>query len=175
MAEKTLDKFTLQQQEEDVWCWAAVGVSCALFYNPNSDWTQCKMVNLTSPPKLGACCNGSDRPSDCVVQGPLDNKKHVGSLDTANIANGFVENAIPFDQLKAEIDAGRVVPFMVSIDGYTHFVVVAAYKQTAEVNEVTVNDPLLGDSTMEYAVFAKHYKINGFVKYTYFTKPPQTV
>ena len=167
--------FTMQQQLEEVWCWAAVGASCALFYEPGSGWTQCKVVNQTEPPKSGDCCSGTDRPSDCVVTGLLDNKNHIGSLDTTKIANGFVQGASPFDKLMSEIDAGRIVPYRMNIKGLFHFVTISAYQKSAASEMVTVCDPFFGNSDMEYSVFVSDYKHGGLVTHTFFTHPAQTV
>ncbi len=175
ISKKATLPFTIQTQMEEVWCWAAVGASCALFYNPNSGWTQCKVVNQTAPAKSGDCCSGTDRPSDCVVTGFLDNINHIGSLDTTHIANGFEHGAIPFKKLMEEIDAGRIVPYRVNINGLFHFVAISSYQKSTASEIVTVNDPFFGNSDMEYSVFSSDYKHGGFVTHTFFTQPPQTV
>ena len=38
-------KFTMQQQEQTNWCWAAASTSVSHFYDSSSAWTQCKVAN----------------------------------------------------------------------------------------------------------------------------------
>jgi Papain-like cysteine protease AvrRpt2 len=37
--------FTMQHQEQSEWCWAATSVSVAVYYDSQTGWTQCTMVN----------------------------------------------------------------------------------------------------------------------------------
>jgi hypothetical protein len=53
-------KFTMQHQLQSEWCWAAVSVSVAHYYDARSPWTRCKMVNAQTGNTT--CCEngGSD-------------------------------------------------------------------------------------------------------------------
>ena len=62
-------KFTMQHQLQSEWCWAAVSVSVAHYYDSHSSWTQCQMVNAQRG--LTSCCqNGGS--NDCNQPGFLD-------------------------------------------------------------------------------------------------------
>src|SRR4029079_4998564 len=47
-------RFTMQQQQQTEWCWAAVSVSVNLFYHPASGQTQCAVANVAMGPTT--CC-----------------------------------------------------------------------------------------------------------------------
>ncbi|HEX8456083.1 MAG TPA: hypothetical protein VF656_02080 [Pyrinomonadaceae bacterium] len=54
--------FVMQTQKREEWCWAAVSVSVAKFYNSQSPWRQCQLVN--NQLGLANCCP-SGGPAEC--------------------------------------------------------------------------------------------------------------
>ena len=178
--------FKMQQQQQFFWCWGAVGTSCALYYNPSSGWTQCKVVGGTLAPSNSLdekCCGNLE---NCTFNrvGFLDNPSKQGSFRTTNIANGYEKGAIPFEKLMSELDQGRPVAYLLTIklkkpitvdntvkESFGHFVVVAEYVLNGEDQMVTVYDPYYGKSEMSYQVFTENYKAEagGVVNYSFFT------
>ncbi len=181
---KVLD-FTMQPQEQFAWCWAAVGTSCALFYDPNSGWTQCKVASKSIVPAPGNCCGANASGFKCNLPWPLLNKDNQGSFVTTHIPSRFVEGAIPVQTLIEEINKGQLLAYRLEIKldheidiipgpeeklipGFWHFVVIAGYQFSGPVNDqnvtVYVHDPFSlekGYSTMTYEVFQKNYQCHG--------------
>lgn len=179
MGTKTSLQFTIQQQLLPTWCWSAVGTSIALFYNPNSGWTQCKMATEALLPAPGNCCN-KPLPSPCNTTWFLQNADGTkGSLIKAEIANGFVAGAIPYDKLRTELDAGRIVAYrlQLEVEGQKmfHFVAAAGYDNSGDTPMVSIFDSFFGNSVMPYDEFIQHYKYQGFVTHSFFTIPQRTV
>lgn len=170
--------FTVQPQEEALWCWAAVGTSCALYYNPACGWTQCKMATQCLHPKpTGNCCTGGglvQRPKGCKKKWYLvDSSRQLGSLVKAKIGNCFVSGEISYDDLKKEIDAKRLVPFMLKAAFLTHFVTVRGYDEQGTQEYVVSEDSIdpKFSTTMLYSDFCNKYRHIAKVKYTFFTHP----
>ena len=185
--------FTMQQQLGHALCWAAVGTSCALFYNLNSGWTQCKLAGASMKPSPGDCCANPEN-SPCDTPWYLQNDEDLGSFVTAKIDNNFHKDFISFAQLMNELDQGRVVAYLLemSIDGeitnmstFSHFIAIAGYESTATEQNVVVYDPFFGTSEMAYKEFVTNYKCQGgrveghkvthsLVRYTFFSIPDKT-
>lgn len=171
-------KFEMQEQQQSLWCWAAVGASCALFYHPESAWTQCKIVTEQLPnpaghPKLN-CCDERNI-SDCNVLGNLMVEKvGNGSLQITNTYNRYEERPISFSKLKDELEGGRPVAFDLQLEfkeevvgdeppKFRHFVVIAGCREVGGEELVTVYDPIPGSgiAEMTYEKFIKDYKCHG--------------
>jgi hypothetical protein len=186
-AKKNVLNFTMQPQQQFAWCWAAVGTSCAHFYDPDSTWTQCKLASASIEPSPGNCCDDPES-LDCDKPWYLITPNNQGSFVTTHIPSSFVTGALPVDKLMTEIDQGRLVAFKLeitlehaldfNIDGqeikipkFGHFVVIAGYEASmASPNDqnvmVYVHDPFSldkGYSTMTYEVFQTNYKCHGGV------------
>lgn len=181
---KTLLDFKMQAQLQPAWCWTAVGTSCALFYDPDSGWTQCKVASKSIVPSPGNCC-ANPSGLQCDVPGPLLNDNNQGSLATTHIPSRFEEGAIPVRRLIAELDQGRIVAYRLQITlqneidltvggnevkmaQFFHFVVIAGYEFSGSADDknvtVYVYDPFsleTGYSTMSYDVFQTAYKCHG--------------
>jgi len=185
--------FTMQQQLGHAMCWAAVGTSCALFYDSDSKWTQCKLASQSIGPDTGDCCaNPEDSPCDIVWY--LQNDENLGSFVTAGIARGYKKGFLPYKKLVGELDAGRIIAFLLrmDIDGtinnrneFSHFVAIAGYEWTDSEENVTIYDSFFGKSEMPYKEFVTNYKCHGgtvlghavkdsLVEYTFFSTPTST-
>jgi len=189
MATKKIKKnvldFVMQSQQQFAWCWAAVGTSCAHFYDHHSTWTQCKVASASIEPSPGNCC---DKPSSLVCDKPwyLITSQKQGSFVTTHISSIIVMGALPVDKLMTEIDQGRLVAYRleiklehvldfniddqdISFQVFGHFVVIAGYESPAsspndENVMVYVHDPFSlekGYSIMAYEVFQTNYKCHG--------------
>ena len=187
---KLLLDFSMETQLGDAMCWAAVGSSCALFYDPTSGWNQCKLASASIIPSPGDCSKDPEH-SACDIPWYLQNKENIGSFVTAGIDNNFKKGHISFQQLMNELDQGRVVAYLLEIDidgkidnmsHFTHFLVIAGYDSTGTEQNVTIYDPFFGKSDMPYNEFVANYKCQGgsveghkitkgLVEYTFFSKP----
>ncbi len=152
----------MEPQRNTEWCWAAVSASIARFYETQSSWTQCAIVNL----ELGqtvCCAEGSastcNRPF--VLEAALALVDHLGRDFAGPLA---------FADITAEIDAGR--PIGVCIDwtgGGGHFVSIDGYSREDEM--VEVRDPMFGASRMPVSSFPGRYQGGGTWGWTYLTRP----
>jgi len=147
---------SMQTQQQDRWCWAAVSVSVAGYFNTpgptGGSWQQCEIVNA----ELGqtTCCqNGST--SSCNQDWYLDRAlQRVGHL-----ASGPNSGAMPFASVQAEINANRPVGVRIGwFQGGGHFVVLRGYDDTGAFQSLDVEDPWYGPSTYDYQQFAAGYQ-----------------
>jgi len=154
--------FTMQQQQGDNWCWAAVGVGVVHFYKPASNLNQCTLANH----QLGRddCCSlplsdGCDRPYR-----PLQKLlKRVGHLARRNAGS------IKFNKVCAEIKNNRPVAAHIIWDGGGgHFVVLAGFD--SNLRKVLIRDPLFADTWMDYDIFRTQYQGEGRWTISYKTK-----
>lgn len=146
---KTVLNFSMQHQQQLAWCWSAVGTSCALFYDSDSRWTQCKLANKSLPlPVLENCCN---TPSDskCDIPWSLLNPDETeGAFITTHIPSRLVTGPLLVQTLLSELDKGRLVAYRleialkhkmdvrgrrqtIRIPKFWHFVVIAGYEINA--------------------------------------------
>jgi Papain-like cysteine protease AvrRpt2 len=152
--------FTIQQQEEDNWCWAACGASTGLFFQSASGWTQCAVANG----ELGrADCCATPVPNPCNVYGYLDQALAVvGHFDHMD---GTQEpEAVVF----TEICAGRPLGVRIAWSGGgAHFVMCIG---DDNAGTVTVADPFYGTSTIPFGTLQSGYQGSGTWTHSYFTQ-----
>lgn len=155
--------FTIQQQQQNQWCWAATTVSIDAYYDPRTKHTQCEMAN-TIHGQTTCCVNGRtpacDRPA---TTGDVLNK--IGRLRQQT------EQAEPFAALDTEISAGRPVGARIVWKNNlgAHAVVIAGVGDNTNP-VITVHDP--GDqssTTMRYDIFCNSYRGMGTWTRTWFT------
>lgn len=152
--------FDMQKQRQSEWCWAAVSTSVSLFYDPESGWTQCSVVNAGL--KETTCCK--DGGSDTCNQ-PWQLELALGLVGHLN--RDFGER-LPMEAIAQEIDRTR--PIGLCIDwtgGGGHFVVVDGYDRKA--GKIDIKDPLFGHSVVAYDSFPGSYQGGGTWSWTYLT------
>lgn len=155
--------FTMQLQTQSNWCWAATSTSVSHFYFAASRWTQCLVAN--GELGHGDCCN-SPVPSACNVPWYLDR-----ALQRTLNLDHMVGGTIAFQDIKAEIDAGRVVGVRIGWSGGGgHFLAIYGYSEVGVRQFVDVDDPIFGKSHLSLSAFSTSYKGNGTWTHTYFTK-----
>lgn len=153
--------FNMQTQLHENWCWAATATSVSQFYWPTSDWTQCKVACRT----VGRtdCCNSS-LPTACNQPARLD----VALQQTQNLANMI--GPVSFDQVRSEIDAGRVLGARTAWKGGgAHFVALYGYDVAAGQQWLLVDDPSSHKSRVGFAEFQSRYEGIGTWSHTYYT------
>ena len=158
--------FRMQRQLHSNWCWAAVATSVAMFYNPKSKWTQCRVANRNL--KRRSCCGKRGR--KCNKIGHLqDSLKLVGHHETPP----FLKGRIPFRRAQQEIDAGRPIGVRTQWRGgeVGHFITIVGYNTGLEM--LTVEDPTYGKTHVHYRVFCRDYRGSGKWTHSYCTKGEQ--
>ncbi len=151
----------MQQQQETEWCWAGVSTSVALFYEPESGYTQCAVVNAQL--KQTTCCQ--DGASEACNQPwqlelALD---YVGHLD-----RDFSERPT-LPHIAEQVDAGKPVGLCINwTGGGGHFVVIDGYDETNGL--IDVEDPWFGHSVVSYDSFPASYQGGGVWGWTYLTQ-----
>lgn len=155
--------FTMQSQEGDNWCWAAVAVSVSRFYNSGSTWTQCSLATaeLTQSteqpvPVNTNCCN---TPETCDVIWYLSTPlRRTGNLNT------WADARASWEQLKTEIKNTRPLCVRVRWNGGTqaHFLAIVGYTEqdagSSLPNTIELRDSIHGNSTHNWNDFARTYQ-----------------
>lgn len=160
MAQKTLN-FSMQQQSETNWCWAASSTSVSEYYKPASTWTQCKVAD-TALGQTSCCQNGSS--ASCNIPWYLGKALGIVGHD-----GGYDPKPEPLTTVRTEVDADRPLGFRVAWNqGGAHFGILVGYDTVAQT--VEVRDPWWGNSTLPYNVFRSNYQGMGSWQQSYFTK-----
>jgi len=161
---RSLNRFVMQMQLHDNWCWAAVTASIAQFYRAQSWTVQCvvaaaeKNTQCCDPVNVTAC----DRPAP--LDTPLGRTGHFSQR---------VDSSEEFSTVVAEIDAQRA--FACRIEWHqssdAHFVAVAGYSVDDSGTEyLEIGDPLIpGTVHTTYAEFSSNYRQAGAWANSYFT------
>src|SRR6478752_7679431 len=118
--------FEMQHQSQTEWCWAATSVSVSRHYDPESDWTQCAMVNAEKG--LTVCCEDAAG-DDCNEPNVLDRP-----LARAEVFDHKEGGSVSYDDGRREIDAGRALAVRIGWEGghRGHFVVIEGYRSVGE-------------------------------------------
>jgi Papain-like cysteine protease AvrRpt2 len=143
--------FTMQHQQQDEWCWAAVTVSVAVYFG-DSSWSQCGLSNNFFGQAL--CCMYGDSGS-CNQPFYLDQ-----ALQKVGHFRLFSVGPASLYQVQAEIVAGR--PLGVRIEWASshvgHFVAIDGCTS----DSVEVQDPWTGGYTsVDYNTFLTAYAGSG--------------
>src|SRR4051812_11426703 len=132
-------EFDMQQQLQTYWCWAATSVSVSHFYDQSSSWTQCRMVNEERA-QTTCCVDGTS--NHCDVTNVLDKP-----LKRAGVFDRMVAEALSFDEIRDEIDAGRPVGWRIEwADERGHFAVIEGYLD-GDTRRLAIEDPAFGSLT----------------------------
>jgi Papain-like cysteine protease AvrRpt2 len=134
--------FNGEQQDQALWCWAAVAVSVNAFFGTGQARRQCELV--TRALKQQDCCaNGASA---------LCNKSWFLDLALALVGKlaRWTRGRTAFHSVKREIDECRPLAVRIGLKtGGGHFVVIHGYKNDL----LYVHDPMLGESMIPYANF----------------------
>jgi DNA-binding transcriptional ArsR family regulator len=158
-------EFEMQHQAQTYWCWAATSVSVSRFYDDGSLWTQCRMVNEERN-RTTCCEDGGSK--QCNVTNVLDSPlRRAGVLDEQR------EEAVGFEDIRREIDAGRPVAWRIEWpDQKGHFAVIEGYRD-GERRLVAIEDPWTGSVDVSFeAIAGGEYQGNGRWTHTYLTRSP---
>jgi len=151
--------FTMQPQQQNQWCWAAVSVSINLYYHPTSGQTQCTVANAAMGQTT--CCQDGSTPQ-CNQPWFLDQALQiVGNL------NAWSPGKPPFATAKREVDACRPLCLRIGWNGGGgHFVAVYGYAS----RDLNIGDPWYGNSVVRGSSFPDNYQGGGSWTDSYTTK-----
>lgn len=160
--------FIMQTQSQTQWCWAAVSVSVAGFYQPTSNLGQCQVVNE----ELGRddCCGGGVF-TGCNIPFTLNTAlSRVGHL-----RGQIVTNPTAFQDVDTEITNSNPLGCRIGwFGGGGHFVIIhGASTDTSGgfiKQWVAVADPLYGPSDYLVDDFTDAYRQTGRWTHSYFTQ-----
>jgi hypothetical protein len=163
--------FSIEHQQHDQWCWAAVAISICRFCNVARWSEQCDLVNEIFAAVRGGdvCCQDGDS-DNCNVPWSLSDV-----LNTAGLLSQPTQGVVSFDDLSQQIE-GRGKPVALRVifaDLMTrHFIVVVGCSKTDDGQQwVRVADPswATGNSTsIEYADLLSSYRENAAWDESYF-------
>lgn len=165
----------VEPQQQTQWCWAAVSNSVSHYYDPNSGWTQCAIVNA----ELGqATCCTTGSSAACNQPWYLNLAlTRVGCLQS--VAAG----TLPFATLQSLTNANTPPCARQQwAGGGGHFVAIVCCFQFrslgpsssgggATSNRVSISDPWYGDSIVDYSTFVSGYMGTGTWTDNYLTQP----
>jgi papain like cysteine protease AvrRpt2 len=159
--------FNMQQQQQTEWCWAAVGASVALYYDPASTWTQCRIATQQLHLQGVDCCDPANSSGVCNTTGRLqETLVIVGYLHPP-----FLRRAATFAEAQAEVDGGTPLGVRVAWThgAGAHFLAIIGYHALFQM--VAVDDPLYGKSDLDYTTLCTDYGNGGGVwTHTYRTQ-----
>ncbi len=164
-------EFTMQAQQENEWCWAAVAVSLHEFLNPASaaTWSQATLATpvLTLERAIASGVNCAETPDVCNLPARLDDALSIlGNLGAAGFLQG---EHLTFESLQEWIDdqlpvCARIVWF----SGGAHFIALDGYRVLSSgQQQVHVEDPLYGPSLQNYDDLVSDYPPGGSWQDTY--------
>lgn len=151
MAERVLEEFGQQPQEQDKWCWAAVTSSIAFFYNPASTWIQCQLATVL----LGAeCCLRPYSPA-CNKGFPMRI-----AMQRAQVWTGATPGKPPYSLPTGELNEGRPMGIVIRwMTGVEHALSIFGYAYDTQRNiyRLLVGDPWSGPCCVDYNNFPAWY------------------
>lgn len=130
----------LVRQQTQVWCWAATSEMIFRYYS--LPITQCQLVSVYLNQE---CCTGN--PFCAVPSGTMDTIQR-GLFLVGGVRSTWAPGPLSFDQVAAEIDAGR--PIMIGYRGSFsgHVVMLTGYARATRY--VKILDPYYGAFDVPY-------------------------
>lgn len=159
--------FDMETQEQTQWCWAAVAVSVAHFYDPSDAVKQCDVANRVL--NTNACCAD---PAACND----DNFLEDALAQVNHFRAPMVFEPLPFSGVENEVNNDHPLGCRIGwFGGGGHFVILhgAAVEQSGAAVKrwVAVADPLFGPSDYLINNFTSGYRQGqGEWTHSYFTE-----
>jgi hypothetical protein len=178
LSKLSVSNFKMQDQQQSMWCWDAIGVSVADYaLRYRNHWVQCEMYNAVKGTK-DACNYGyrilakDDPPLHPVPCNQGGWPRH--SLGKAEVLGALSGVPAAWDGIVGQLAvACPVVCVVWWRTGGGHVVAITGAYSTgdgaAKVNFVVIDDPWDGHSTMTYDTFKSDYQHLGDWKETLFT------
>jgi hypothetical protein len=164
--------FENQQQERTMWCWAAVAVGVAHYYDPHTMFTQCSIASAEL--RQDCSCDGpKPNPDPCNVYGYL-----MSSLfRIGHFAKWIALRPASASEIIGEIDAERpLCARIVWNGGGAHLAVISGYananaadSKVRSISGVAIADPWWGLSDIDFEDFPALYANCGRCTDNYYT------
>jgi hypothetical protein len=154
-------KFAMQDQLQDMWCWAAVAATVSDCHEPAPKWNQCQIAKQVLG--LEQCCSHPPPQEECNRTAYLE-----VALRTVGRFDHWAERA-SFETVHAELAANRLVCARIEWpDGGGHFVIIGlCWPRTQWLG---IYDPIFVDYAMSYDEFSNAYLGDGRWTHTYFVR-----
>lgn len=170
---------TVDPQQQTQWCWAAVSNSVSHFYDPNSSWTQCAVVNA----ELGqnTCCTTGNSAA-CNQPWFLDlaltrvgclQSMSVGTLSFATVRSLMNADTPPCARQGWAGGGGHFMAIVCcfQVGGLLGATGGAGPAGGSTALQLKISDPWYGDSIVDYATFVSGYQGAGTWTHSYLTQP----
>lgn len=157
-----------QQQQNGVWCWAAVASMVSGWYaarSGNQGLSQCQVASATLGPVLGltSCCSSSSVDPACVRL--WDPDKALAAVGHFAGIGGQGNLATVINQIEAFQPLGALMKFW---NGIFHVVLVTGYSDSQQL--IVVCDPAASQAfSVPVNVFFSNYNNAGYWGGWYFT------
>lgn len=155
-------RFTMQQQQQSNWCWAATAASVDAFYGVGTTMTQCQIANVQKG--VSNCCTNGASTAPCNTYGFLDQ-----ALQTVGHFNRMTGTTTSFADVESEMLSGQPLGIRVAWSGGgAHFI---AATGTEDDGSVWVSDCGSGTTSLvAYDTLKTSYNGSGSWTHSYFTK-----
>jgi hypothetical protein len=157
--------FTMEPQQLDQWCWAAVAVSVTNYIKPNSAPSQCDLAARALG--VAAGCRGNAPPPACDQPYSLN----LALNDLSRQLGNHIVGPVSFAKIKQTIDGGWPIPVRIVWDDHPangHFVVITGYHVSPNgIPRLQVDDPFYDRSIVDYNTLVSSYKGSGSWERTY--------
>lgn len=155
-------------QEQGHWCWAAVGMNIARFYDPLGTWSQCEIVNTAL--QRADCCS-DPAASDfnlCNRDGYLEQ-----ALKITRCFASMTGHALAFADIQAELNQDRLIGCRVAwTGGGAHFLTLKGWiLGESGIEYIVVSDPIYRSARIEASQFASAYQGGADWTHSYRTRP----
>jgi hypothetical protein len=148
--------FEMEHQERSRWCWAAIAVSMARFYDTGR-WRQCDVASRV----FGA--QGFEGPENANLHEQWNQNRSLDeALQIIGCFSHWSPGKPPFERVAAELDSGR--PFGIRIEwraGGAHYVVIFGYHGSHR--EIHIADPQHGIFIQSFDSFPHGYQTGGAI------------
>jgi len=158
--------FSMEDQIEDLWCWAAVSKSIATYFDPSSTWTQCSIADEAWE-RTDCCGVGANGP--CNQRWFLDSALSI--VDSFARKGSSPES---FSNIQQEITAGRPVCLRSeNLSGEGHFLCITGWRTDEEgTNDYYVHDSSHGPGWILESRLKDRYIGFGKWTHTFFVRDP---
>jgi hypothetical protein len=163
LADQRLD-FTVEHQQQTNWCWSATSVSIARFYNPQTGWTQCSLVNA----EFGRndCCGAAASGAAC-------NQGWWPDLALTRLGHHREAPWVTLTPVQLAAELANSTPVGARVDwegGGAHAMGIRGRSIVNGVEYISITDPWYGDSDLTRDNFANRYQNVGTWTQTFKTK-----
>lgn len=135
------NEFFLPRQEQNNWCWAAIGAALARYFHGQQP-SQCELVQSTlEPPGIDCCATPTDPACDVVeVISAVLQRINVPRRGAPPQPQGMIS----YDDIKHDIANNRPIICLMSGLGGEHYVVIVGWFMRDGMPWLRVDDPAVG-------------------------------